>query len=82
MLVIADVAETKTAGGILLTSGGGNAGPGSSATGVVKSVGSEVTAVKSGDNVLVNGFAGTEVEFEDGTKGKFLTTDDIIAVLS
>jgi chaperonin GroES len=69
VLVIADAPETKTAGGILLTTG-------------VSAVGADVKAVKAGDKVLVNGFAGSDIELDDGSKGKFLTEDDILAVVS
>jgi chaperonin GroES len=82
VLVIADAPETKTAGGILLTTGAGPGGPGSSVTGSVSAIGADVKAVKAGDKVLVNGFAGSDIELEDGSKGKFLTEDDILAVVS
>mmetsp|Transcript_3529 Transcript_3529/g.12011 ORF Transcript_3529/g.12011 Transcript_3529/m.12011 type:complete len:138 (-) Transcript_3529:147-560(-) len=82
VLVIADAPETKTAGGILLTTGAGPGGPGSSVTGSVSAVGADVKAVKAGDKVLVNGFAGSDIELDDGSKGKFLTEDDILAVVS
>ena len=82
MLVIADAPETKTAGGILLTTGAGPGGPGWSVTGSVSAVGADVKAVKAGDKVLVNGFAGSDIELDDGSKGKFLTEDDILAVVS
>jgi len=82
VLVIADEPETKTAGGILLSSAETNTGPGSSMTGKVASIGSEVKGVKAGDKVLVNGFSGSDVEFGDGSKGKFITMDDVIAVIS
>jgi len=29
----------------------------------------------------VNGFSGVDIEFECGTKGKFLQVDDVIAIL-
>ena len=29
----------------------------------------------------INGFAGSEIEFEDGSKGKFVTEDDVLAIL-
>jgi chaperonin GroES len=48
----------------------------------VASVGADVKGVKVGDAVLINGFAGTEVEFEDGEKGKFINSADVLAVLS
>lgn len=83
VLVIPDAAETKTKGGILLTTGtAGASGPGSSLVGKVQSIGPDVKACKSGDKVLINGFAGSDVEFEDGSKGKFITIDDVIAVVS
>ena len=82
VLVIADKAETKTSGGILLSSAEAQNGPGSSMTGKVASIGSEVKGVKAGDKVLVNGFSGSDVEFADGEKGKFITMDDVIAVIS
>ena len=37
--------------------------------------------MKQGDSVLINGFAGSEIEFEDGSKGKFVTEDDVLAIL-
>lgn len=82
VLVIADEAETTTSGGILLSGSEKNTGPGSSITGKVASVGSEVKGCKAGDKVLVNGFSGSDVEFGDGSKGKFITMDDVIAVIS
>ena len=82
VLVIADPAETTTAGGILLASAETPKGPGSSVTGKVASVGAEVKAVKAGDKVLINGFSGSDVEFADGELGKFITVDDVIAVIS
>ena len=42
----------------------------------------EVKGCKAGDKVLVNGFSGSDVEFGDGSKGKFITMDDVIAVIS
>lgn len=50
--------------------------------GEVASVGGDVTTVKAGDKVLINGFAGSDVVFEDGNKGKFITVDDVIAIVS
>jgi chaperonin GroES len=50
--------------------------------GSVASIGGDVTTVKAGDKVLINGFAGSDVEFEDGKKGKFITIDDVIAIVS
>lgn len=50
--------------------------------GEVASVGGDVTTVKAGDKVLINGFAGSDVMFEDGKKGKFITVDDVIAIVS
>ena len=82
VLVIADEAETTTSGGILLSSAEANSGPGSSMTGKVAAIGSEVKGVKAGDKVLVNGFSGSDMEFDDGAKGKFITMDDVIAVIS
>jgi len=82
VLVIADVAESKSAGGILLPSAAASNGPGSSITGKVKSVGADVKVLKAGDLVLINGFAGADVEFEDGSKGKFLVADDVLAIIS
>lgn len=82
VLVIADEAETTTSGGILLSSAETNTGPGSSITGKVASIGAEVKGVKAGDKVLVNGFSGSDVEFGDGSKGKFITMEDVIAVIS
>jgi len=82
LLVIPDLEEAQTAGGILLMSSSGNKGPGSSICGNVASVGQDVKVVKKGDSVLINGFAGSEIEFEDGSKGKFVTEDDVLAVLS
>ena len=38
--------------------------------------------VKAGDKVLINGFSGADVEFADGEQGKFITVDDVIAVIS
>ena len=78
----ADEAETTTSGGILLSSAETNTGPGSSITGKVASIGAEVKGVKAGDKVLVNGFSGSDVEFGDGSKGKFITMEDVIAVIS
>ena len=46
------------------------------------SIGGDVKGVKAGDKVLINGFAGSDVEFEDGKKGKFITVDDVIAIVS
>ena len=40
-----------------------------------------VKGIKKGDAVLINGFSGTEVEFEDGEKGKFINAVDVLAVL-
>ena len=82
VLVIADEAETTPSGGILLSSAEANSGPGSSMTGKVAAIGSEVKGVKAGDKVLVNGFSGSDMEFDDGAKGKFITMDDVIAVIS
>jgi len=82
LLVIPDQEEATTAGGILLMSSSANAGPGSSICGSVSSVGAECKTVKQGDSVLINGFAGSEIEFEDGSKGKFVTEDDVLAILS
>ena len=59
-----------------------NTGPGSSITGKVASIGAEVKGVKAGDKVLVNGFSGSDVEFGDGSKGKFITMEDVIAVIA
>lgn len=83
VLVLADKAESQTKGGLFLAGGsGGASGPGSSVTGRVASVGAEAKGVAVGDRVLINGFAGTEVEFEDGEKGKFVNSSDVLAVLS
>lgn len=82
LLVIPDQEEATTAGGILLMSSSANAGPGSSICGSVSSVGAECKTVKQGDSVLINGFAGSEIEFEDGSKGKFVTEEDVLAILS
>ena len=82
ILVIADAKEAQSKGGILLPSANQQGGPGSSMTGKVKSVGLEVKTVKANDAVLINGFAGSEVEFEGGLKGKFITEEDVLAVLS
>ena len=38
--------------------------------------------VKAGDKVLINGFSGADVEFADGEQGKFITVDDVIAIIS
>ena len=81
LLVIPDSEESTTAGGILLMSSSENAGPGSSICGSVASVGAECKTVKQGDSVLINGFAGSEIEFEDGSKGKFVTEEDVLASL-
>jgi chaperonin GroES len=82
VLVIADEAETTTAGGILLSSAETAKGPGSSMTGKVAAVGAEVKGVKAGDKVLINGFSGSDVEFAGGEQGKFITMEDVIAVIS
>lgn len=82
VLVLADAAESQTKGGLFLASSGSAGGPGSSVTGKVASVGADVKGISVGDAVLVNGFAGTEVEFEDGAKGKFINSSDVLAVLS
>ena len=82
LLVIADKAETTSAGGILLTSTNEASGPGSSVTGKIQAAGPECKAVKAGDKVLINGFAGSDFEFSDGEKGKFVTEDDVLAVLA
>ncbi|ACO61999.1 hypothetical protein MICPUN_57413 [Micromonas commoda] len=82
LLVIADKAETKSAGGILLTSSTEASGPGSSVTGKIQAAGPECKSVKAGDKVLINGFAGSDFEFADGEKGKFVTEDDVLAVLA
>ena len=82
MLVLADAAESQTKGGLFLASSASAGGPGSSVTGKVASVGADVKGISVGDAVLVNGFAGTEVEFEDGAKGKFINSSDVLAVLS
>ena len=81
LLVIPDQEEAQTAGGILLMSSSASAGPGSSICGSVSSVGADCKTVKQGDSVLINGFAGSEIEFEDGSKGKFVTEDDVLAIL-
>jgi chaperonin GroES len=81
VLVLADAAESQTKSGLFLASSA-NSGPGSSVTGSVASVGADVKGVKVGDKVLINGFAGTEVEFEAGVKGKFVNASDVLAVLS
>ena len=82
VLVLADAAESQTKGGLFLASSGGASGPGSNVTGKVASVGELVKGVNKGDKVLINGFAGTEVEFEGGVKGKFVNSADVLAVLS
>ncbi|CEG00749.1 GroES-like [Ostreococcus tauri] len=82
VLVIADAAESQTKGGLFLASSGSAGGPGSTMTGKVASVGSDVKGINKGDAVMVNGFSGTEVEFEDGSKGKFVNSADVLAVLS
>jgi len=82
VLVLADAQATQTKSGLFLASANANQGPGSSVTGEVASVGADVKALKKGDKVLVNGFAGTEIEFEGGVKGKFVRADDVLAVLS
>lgn len=82
VLVIADAVESQTKGGLFLAGSGAAGGPGSSLTGKVMSVGADVKGVKKGDSVLINGFAGTEVAFEDGSKGKFVNSADVLAVLS
>ena len=81
LLVIPDQEEAQTAGGILLMSSSASAGPGSSICGSVSSVVADCKTVKRGDSVLINGFAGSEIEFEDGSKGKFVTEDDVLAIL-
>lgn len=81
LLVIPDQEEAQTAGGILLMSSSASAGPGSSICGSVSSVGADCKTVKQGYSVLINGFAGSEIEFEDGSKGKFVTEDDVLAIL-
>jgi chaperonin GroES len=81
VLVLADKAESQTKGGLFLAGGAGAGGPGSSVTGKVASVGENVKGIKKGDAVLINGFSGTEVEFEDGEKGKFINAIDVLAVL-
>ena len=50
--------------------------------GEVASVGGDVKGVKAGDKVLINGFSGSDIEFEGGKKGKFITVDDVIAIVS
>ena len=82
ILVIADKVETTSAGGILLTASTENSGPGSSVTGKIVGAGPKCKAVKTGDKVLINGFAGSDFEFADGEKGKFVTEEDILAVLA
>ena len=82
VLVVADEAESQTKGGLFIAGGGGAGGPGSNLTGTVRSVGAEAKGVKAGDKVLINGFSGTEVEFDDGAKGKFVNSSDVLAVLS
>jgi chaperonin GroES len=67
---------------ILLTSTNEASGPGSSVTGKIQAAGPECKAVKAGDKVLINGFAGSDFEFSDGEKGKFVTEDDVLAVLA
>jgi chaperonin GroES len=81
VLVLADAAESQTKGGLFLASSGGAGGPGSSITGKVASVGENVKGINKGDAVLINGFSGTEVEFEDGVKGKFINATEVLAVL-
>ena len=79
VLVIADEAETTTAGGILLSSA-------ETAKGLdalhLAAVGAEVKGVKAGDKVLINGFSGSDVEFAGGEQGKFITMEDVIAIIS
>ena len=82
LLVIPDSEESTTAGGILLMSSSENAGPGSSICGSVASVGAECKTVKQGDSVLIKRIRrGSEIEFEDGSKGKFVTEEDVLAIL-
>ena len=51
-------------------------------TGKVAAVGAEVKGVKAGDKVLINGFSGSDVEFAGGEQGKFITMEDVIAIIS
>lgn len=63
-----------------MAGGAGAGGSGLSVMGKVVSVGENVKGIKKGDVVLINGFLGMEVEFEDGEKGKFINVVDVLAV--
>jgi chaperonin GroES len=80
VLFVADEAEEKTAGGILLPSSA-NARQGGFLTGEVLAVGEGVETVKAGAKVLVSGYGGAEVDFQ-GRKAKFVMDGDILAILS
>ena len=80
VLFVADEAEEKTAGGILLPSSA-NARQGGFLTGEVLAVGEGVETVKAGAKVLVSGYGGAEVDFQ-GRKAKFIMDGDILAILS
>jgi chaperonin GroES len=80
VLFVADVAEEKTAGGILLPSSA-NQRTGGFITGEVVAVGDSVGAVTAGAKVMVSGYGGAEVDFQ-GRKAKFVNDADILAILS
>jgi chaperonin GroES len=80
VLFVADVAEEKTAGGILLPSSA-NQRTGGFITGEVVAVGDSVGAVTAGSKVMVSGYGGAEVDFQ-GRKAKFVNDADILAILS
>ena len=80
VLFVADVAEEKTAGGILLPSSA-NQRTGGFITGEVVAVGDTVGAVTAGAKVMVSGYGGAEVDFQ-GRKAKFVNDADILAILS
>ena len=77
--MVPDVAEQKTAGGILL--------PGSATKttntliGEVVGVGEGVQGVTVGQKVMISGYGGVEVDF-DGRKAKFVNDDQILAVVA
>ena len=82
VLVVADEAESQTKGGLFIAGGGGAGGPASNLTRTVKSAERRGQGGQSGRSMLINGFSGAEVEFDDGAKGKFVNSSDVLAVLS
>lgn len=70
--------EKVTAGGIILTKD--TTEKNTATTGIVISVGEQVSDVKEGDEVAYNKYAGTVVEFR-GEKRIFLKEDTILGII-